>query len=290
MSRDLQQLQHWLQSVITHPGGVQPGINSEQAREQIDLSPAEVESVITRSAALSSLERLGIYANAYSARLLQCLAEEYPALHHAVGADSFNSFAFGYLQVYPSTSYTLGQLSKQFPVYLQETRPEKTENQPDWADFIIDLATLERTYSDVFDGPGIEEDELSLSDGLDRVTPERWLDCRLAPVPCLRLLRCEFPVHEYASSVRKQQDAQIPEPRRTWLVITRRDYIVRRIAVSQNEFIALQSLMENNTVEQTLQIVLETSQQQPEALGTRLQRWFQNWAANHFFNRIITPE
>lgn len=287
--RTLEQIQRWLQSVIAHPSGVVSGIESATARDQIEIAPEEIETVITRSRALSSVERLGIYAHAYYARLLQCLAEEFPALHHAVGTDTFNSFAFGYLQAHPSTSYTLADLSARFPRYLQETRPARAGKQPDWADFIIDLATLERTYSEVFDGQGAEEDTHSLRDELANITPENWLACRLKPLPCLRLLECAYPVHEYATAVRNQQKPPLPEAEPTWLVISRRDYIVRRNAITQAEYVALQSLQQNRTIAETLQMAMDVTRQSPEELTGQLTHWFQSWAAKRYFSRVVLP-
>jgi hypothetical protein len=56
------------------------------------------------------------------------------------------------------------------------------------ADFLIDLATLELTFNEVFDGPGVEGESLLDGDRLLTITPERLLEARLVGVPCLRLL------------------------------------------------------------------------------------------------------
>ena len=76
----LEKVQRWMQSVIMHPEGVEAGLDSETARKHINVSPEQVEQVISPSQALSSVERLAIYANAYYARLLECLGEEFPVL------------------------------------------------------------------------------------------------------------------------------------------------------------------------------------------------------------------
>jgi len=86
-THNLDQLQRWTQSVITHPFGVEQGICSRAATEQIDVESATVEQVITRSKALTSIERLRIYANAYYARLLDCMREFFPALDHTLGEE-----------------------------------------------------------------------------------------------------------------------------------------------------------------------------------------------------------
>src|ERR1700693_5287793 len=105
--RQLAQIQRWLQAVITHPDGVEAGLASSEARDQIDVDPGRVEQVVDPSKRRTSIERLEVYANAYYARLLECLRDEFPALLHAVGEEVFDGLAFEYLPSYPSQSYTL---------------------------------------------------------------------------------------------------------------------------------------------------------------------------------------
>ena len=95
-------MQRWFQAVVTHPAGVEGGAGSEEAQRLIRLKRGELEAVIRRSKNLTAAERLAIYANAYYARLLECLAAYFPVLQSALGEDVFESFAFEYLQHYPS--------------------------------------------------------------------------------------------------------------------------------------------------------------------------------------------
>ena len=122
---DVDQLQRWMQTVIMNLGGAQQGVASEEARQLIGVGPEDAEQVVTRSQALTALERLDIYNRAYFARLLECLREEFPTLLHALGEEAFDDFAIAYLHRYPSRSYTLNQLGVNFPRYLAETRPEE---------------------------------------------------------------------------------------------------------------------------------------------------------------------
>src|SRR5713226_137689 len=108
--RDLGQIQRWMQATIMHPVGVAEGMASTEARRHIDVGPDAAETIVNRSQALSALERLAIYGYAYYARLLECLREEFPVLKHALDEEVFDAFAVGYLQQYPSRSYTLFQL------------------------------------------------------------------------------------------------------------------------------------------------------------------------------------
>src|SRR6266404_6090912 len=232
----LGQIQRWMQATIMHPVGVAEGVASEPSRSQIDVGPDDIETVVTRSRAQTALERLEIYSHAYYARLLECLREEFPVLKHALGEEVFDAFAVGYLQQYPSRSYTLFQLGANFPRYLAETRPEASEGADlpvDWPDFLIDLATLELTFNEVFDGPGVEGEDLLEAGQLQAVAPERLLEARLVSVPCLRLLALNYPVHRYFTAVRRHEDPLMPGPAATFLAVTRRRYVVRHYELSR---------------------------------------------------------
>ena len=284
---ELQRIQHWMQAVIMHPEGVAAGIESPESRSVLDVAIDQVESVIHRSTAQTSIERLDIYANAYYARLLEVLAAEFPALVHALGEKLFQEFAFGYLQQYPSQSYTLSELSAKFPEYLARTRPvnESADTEPDWADFLVDLATLERTYSDVFDGRGVEGQQLLNTDELREITLDRWPGVRLVPVPCLRLLRLRFAVHEYASAVRRKENPELSAPSPTWLVVTRRNYVVRRIAIDETEFLALAALVGGGSIADSLNAAQDRWSGDVDQLATEVQRWFRDWSAAGYFLR-----
>lgn len=290
-TRSLEDLQRWMQAVISHPAGIERGIRSEGAREHIEVEPEEVDRIVLPSHRLSSLERLRIYGNAYYARLLECLREEFPALRHAVGEEAFDGFALGYLQRHPSQSYTLGELARHFPEFLSQTRPPEPadELRPNWADFVIDLATAERVYSEVFDGPGVEQGRVLQAEDVASLTAGQWLEARLIPVPCLRLLKVAYPVHEYISALRRQAPIPIPAPQPTHLAITRRDYVVRRRAVSPEEFGLLALLADGAAVGDAIERVANSAGDDLEALAGKLHEWFQGWALAGYFERVELP-
>jgi hypothetical protein len=286
---ELGQIQRWMQAAIMHPVGVAEGIASAAARRHIDVGPDEAETVVTRSRALTALERLSIYSYAYYARLLECLREEFPVLTHALGQDVFDAFAVGYLQQYPSLSYTLFQLAANFPRYLAETRPEEDEAEglpADWPDFLIDLATLELTFNEVFDGPGVEGEDLLDAGQLESLSPECLLEARLVGVPCLRLLSLRHPVHNYFTAVRRHEDPGPSLPAETWLAVTRRRYVVRHYELSGPAYQLLNALLAGESVGRAISRAVEAVGPDLEHLPANLWMWFHDWAAQGFFRAV----
>jgi hypothetical protein len=286
---DLGQIQRWMQAAIMHPAGVAEGIASVAARGHIDVRPDEAETVVTRSRALTALERLAIYGYAYYARLLECLREEFPVLKHALGEELFDAFAVEYLEQFPSRSYTLFQLGTNFPRFLAQTRPDREEEEstaPSWPDFLIDLATLERTFNEVFDGPGMEGEPPLAADTLHGVSPERLLEARLTAVPCLRLLALRYPVHHYFTAVRRHQDADLPVPAETWLAVTRRRYVVRHYELSRPAYRLLHALLAGESLGQAIRQAVEADGPDLDRLSANLWTWFHDWSAEGFFRAV----
>lgn len=291
----LDELQRWMQAVITHPGGVTAGVDSAAARDQIVLTSNQADRVVTRSRALTALERLDIYNRAYFGRLLECLREEYSVLAAALGNDVFDAFAVAYLEKHPSQSYTLGRLGESFPEYLEETRPCNGSDAgatADWPDFMIDLARLERTVNEVFDGPGAEGESLLSSERMQAIAPERWPFARLVCVPCLRLLKLRYPVNDYFTAIRRGgeeagAEPPIPNPQTSYVAVSRRDYRVMRYPLERVQFELLTALHEKLPVGTAIERAAAVATQTDAQLAGDLQTWFRTWTAEGFFRDVI---
>jgi hypothetical protein len=295
-ANNLDRIERWMQAVIMHPAGVQSGICSEDAQRQFPVSPEQVEQVVTRSESLTAIERLGIYANAYYARLLECLRQEFPSLAHALGEDAFDAHAVNYLRERPSTSYTLADLGADFPKFLARSIPEADASAGDeapgfrtWMSFLIELAGVERLYSEVFDGPGVEGQRLLEAARLEAIPPSNWPQVRLIPVCCLKLLTLRFPVHEYITAVRQKLDPAPPQRADTYLAVTRRNYIIRRVPLSRPQFLLLSALVGGTPVGEAIGQAATSFEGGDNELADSLRHWFFDWAAAGFFKSVSKP-
>jgi len=289
--KPLRQLQAWMQSVLMHPGGVVEGMGSADAEQHLAVAPGDIESVIARSQKLSSVERLEVYARAYYARLLECLRAEFPVLAKAMGEDLFDQFAVDYLQRYPSNSYTLSDLGSRFPEFLAETRPPAEQrDEPDWCDLLIDLARLERTFDEVFDGPGVENLPTLDTNELQAIPQDRWAEIRLIPAPCLRLVQFRFPVGRYYRALRDGDEAAPPAAEPTSLAVTRRDFICRHYELTGDEFDLLSAVVGSQTLERAIaSLVANRDSPDTKRLVNRIHDWFRRWAREGFFLRAEVP-
>ncbi len=319
--RPLDRVQRWMQAVIMHPAGVLAGINSDSARAEIPIDPARIEQIIGRSQALGSLDRLAVYANAYYARLLECLREVFPIVCRTMGTDIFDHFALSYLQKYPSQSYTLNDLGARFAQFLDETRPPtpaeaapnalQADDLPDlsadWPRFVVDLAALEWTIGEVYDSPGVEKTGSMQRQDLESIPPDRRMSAHLQLAPCVRLLEFRFPANDFYARMRelpyerdRERDGEvnggedngaeavagelpIPPPAPTYLALSRRNYVVRRYPLDRIQFELLNELSKGKTIAEALSVAAADCDLSDDELAARLHEWFAQWTANQFF-------
>ncbi len=282
---DLTAVQRWMQSVLMHPQGIVPGLQSPSAQSNLSITWDDLEQVVAPSPTLSGAQRLAIYHHGYFARLFECMSKQFPALQHALGEELFREFTRIYLYDYPSTSYTLAELGRRFPDFLEETRPDRNappEARESWPDFMIELARLEWTTFAIFDGPGTE--------GMSLPAKAEWTQLidadptrPLALAPCLRVFQCSYPVHDYYHAVRRGQAPELPLPQETWLAVTRKDFRVGIYALQPLQYAFLNAMQEGQTVCQAIASATAAGNLTDDTLRARLRTWLTTWLAWGFF-------
>jgi hypothetical protein len=144
--------------------------------QQHMLTDGDATALITGTAARQSLG-LGIYANAYRARLLETLADAYQKTQAVMGESAFETAALGYIAAHPPTTRSLRWYGDDFDAHLATHHAQ----QPAHAE----IACLDWALRKAFDGP--DADPLQAS-ALSELPPEAWSTLRLVPVPTTELL------------------------------------------------------------------------------------------------------
>lgn len=298
---ELAAMQCWFQAVISEPGGVSAGLRSAGARAVFDVGAETLNQWVLPSRRLSSQQRLEIYANAYFARLLECLRAEFPLLAAAAGREAFDGLALGYLLAHPSRSYSLNRLGASLAEYLSCARPPRDDDAscpsaPDWADLLVDLAQLEWAVNEVFDGPGSEALPRRLGSELAALDVNA-ATVRIKTCPSLRCLAFRFPVHDYYTRLKdavRQREAQDtpageldvspPAPSSSYLALVRRDYVVWRHPLSSPQYALLGELQQGGTLAEAIGAAAAyLPDQGAEAkLAGSLAEWFREWTLAGF--------
>jgi len=287
----LDAVQRWFQAVITHPNGVEEGVSSQEAQRIAHLRRDEIERIVRRSRQLSAEERIGIYAFAYYARLLEVLGEGFPSLRRLLGQEVFEGFAFEYLERYPSRSYTLDHLGARFPRFLEETRSADAGEPPAWPELLVDLALLEWEIAKVFDGPGLEAERPLAPADLEALGAERFASARLVAAPSLRLLAFRFPVNDLYTEIRNAGEGDeiaLPSPAPERLALCRSDFIVRRYPLRPWQHVLLEALVAGGTVGEAIARAAAVAEADESTAFSEdeIGRAFGAWTAAGFFRAL----
>jgi hypothetical protein len=197
-------------------------------------------ALLQGSAELTAADRLSVYANAYFARLHDALRDDFPALARALGADAFHDLVKTYLMVHPPGRPSLREAGAALPGHL--AADPFAAIFAGCCAYAADLAVLELAIVEVFYAPdarAVARAELAA------VAPDRWPALRFALAPALRIVRCDWPVHEIRERFDREEDgaawaaapALAPEP--TALRVFRTGERVRYRAMPRDEHDAL---------------------------------------------------
>lgn len=160
MSTALKQIQIALQDYLLNP-----------QREPDDL--------VVETARMKRSTRLGIYANAYRARMVEAMAVDYKALKMYLGDDAFETLILAYLDAHPSQYFSMRWVGGKLGEFIQTTAPYR-----DHLD-LYELARFEWALCHAFDA----SDSVALRvEGLALLSPEQWPALTLQFAPSLQVL------------------------------------------------------------------------------------------------------
>jgi hypothetical protein len=142
----------------------------------------ELAAAIAETPPLSVQARLGIYRHAYTARLIEALAETYPMLQRLLGEEQFEHLCTRFIDAHPSRHRSIRWYGRELAGFLALTRP--FEEQP----MLAELARLEWTLSEVFDAADAGTIDRA---ALASVEPARWAELGFRFHPSLRRLDLE---------------------------------------------------------------------------------------------------
>jgi hypothetical protein len=253
---DLESLTRWFQDQVVGGRGV-----------------ASADRFILPSPTLRPEQRMGIYADAYLARMIEAIEKDFPAVAHHLGPARFRAACRGYLERFPSRSRLLNPLGRNLPVYLSD-RPAAR-----------DLARVEAAMSEVFDAEAAEP--LRPAD-FSKIAPERLARARLAFVPAFRLLELDHDVNPYIDAVKREQP-KLPRLKRTpsWIAVYRKEFRVWRLDLTAPAHAALSALHRGRTVSQAVAAAARAWTGTPERLQSEIRRWFGEWVSEGLFANVM---
>jgi hypothetical protein len=243
-------------------------------------------SFIAPNSKLSSFERLEIYNRQYWFRILNALAEDFPALRSVIGGRAFDAMSVAYLSVYPSKSFTLRNLGSKLPEWL-EKNPHFAGRR---ASFAQDVARIEWAFVEAFDAAEREPltlEQISTLDG----------SSHLALQPHLQLIELEYPVDDLVLNLHKAEKrqateaglkheeddhapAKLPVLRRkpTWLAAHRVDFSVYYLRLKRGEFHTLRAICAGRPIAEAIEAGVTNARVPASRRPQLVRQWFTAWA------------
>lgn len=262
-SHPLHDVQRWLMTVMTAPGGADHGLTL--ARHRFGFT---ADDLIRAGGVASPLRRLGVYADGYLQRLYDCLSADYPMLERLMGRDVFGFFARAYLWENPSGSTTLYDLGIGFPDFLARHLPAGTDPDDSVALLPIELARLERARTEVLRARGMEQASAAKppSAHLLGLAPDPAMTW--AVPPCVRLLALRLDLIPFWQAMEAGEAVPAcPGIAPCHVAVSRVRYRVSMHALSDWQYAALSALRDGDPLAAALGAIARTDMTPAQALA-----------------------
>ncbi len=227
----LEDLQGWLQCVINTRGDLREKLCRANHGYQLNHN-----DIIADKRQIPAYKRLEIYTTGYVLRLLECMRADYPALISYWGEPMFDTFARAFIVTLPPQSYTLFEMSQRFPKFLKDTKPPDEvvpASQRALLDLPADIAELERTQLTVLRAKGLEKaPPAPITSEFDLLN----YALQIKAAPCLELLTLRFAVIGYLAELANGETPEPPPPKTTSIAISRVQYQLRAIELTQWQY------------------------------------------------------
>ena len=212
---------------------------------------------------------LEVYRNAYTARLIAALRDNYLVLHRVMGDESFDTLALRYLEAHPSRTPSIRWFGDGLADFMAT---DEDLPHPCFADFArMDWAL--RAAFDAADAPSLRAEDLA---GLQ---PEQSFSLH----PSVRLVALDWAIEAAWRALRQAitdeatDDPELPEPeaQEHWLLVWRQALEVRWRSLEPLEAALLQAVQAGENFASLAEIAATHvgAEAAPAALVQALQTW-----------------
>lgn len=270
----LRETQQLLWRLISAPDGV-PAALADPGR----APPGGLDAVVRGDDRLGAAERVGIYASMYFFRLLDCLTEDFPALHAVVGHQRFHELARDYLTAHPSEHFSVRMLGRHLGEFLEGHA--LSAGRP----WLADLARFEWALLEAFDAP----DAPPIGrDRLGSVRAEDWAGLRFTLTPSLRVLEARAPVQEVWSAAAAGREPPSLAGAATALRVWREGLRVFHRTIDEVELAALRAVGRGETFAGLCEAAAATLGEE-RAAAERVLALLQRWLADALIVDLAGP-
>ncbi len=163
---------------------------------------SDIASHIISTENFNNTLRLAIYGNAYQSRLVEALANDYPAVNYLIGEDDFDRLSLAYTKTHPSTHYSLRWFGKDFAQFL--TNHNIYSKRP----YLAELANFEWAFVNAFDAKNT--DVLEVKDAAI-IPPDAWPNLQMFLHPSVCIVTCKWNCLSIWQSMKNKTSVPTPK-------------------------------------------------------------------------------
>lgn len=189
-------------------------------------SAVSIVALMAPHQALSQVEALAIYNNAYHQRLIQISSELYPVLYHTLGDDVYSRLWLEYIAKYPPRPGPMGLLGEHLLVFARQ------HVQFGQLPALLDIIELESLLISLFD----KADEPALTRPMLQALPiDQWPVMRWQPKQDWALMHSRFDLEAYWTLMQAHLAQETAMPGETGFAVPLHEpaqtiyYLVRRV-------------------------------------------------------------
>lgn len=267
--------QRWFLDVVSHPQSVAAAVEDAPLMSVIGATSAdELERMVTAGPMLSARERLGIYHYSYRARLVDCLADDYPAVKYVLGDDAFDSLCRSVIARHPSDRPNLNFYGRWLAHYCAALKKPSPRER-----FVRELADLEWAMVEVFHAHAAPTFSI---DALRAIPAERWEHVRLRPSQTVRILEFSHPANRFFQAWRTDQEPSVPAASWSATAVYRQGFTIWRMDLTRPMADLLRRLWAGEALGTALEAISGQVDDQQQ-LAESVMRWFSEWVSGGFF-------
>lgn len=215
-----------------------------------------------------AMQRLGVYAHAYRARLLEVLRGDFPGLRALTGDQEFERLALAYVAATPSPHFNVRWYGDRLAAFARERAPwpERPE--------LAAMAELEWAIGLAFDAADAPVLRFA---NVAALAPTDWPRLCLQPHPSLHKLTLSHNVDAVRRALDRDETVPAPQslvPAQPWIA-WRKDSIVRHRRLEDDEAAALDTVAQGNNFAMLCERLCEWYA--PEAVAGRAAALLRRW-------------
>jgi hypothetical protein len=210
----------------------------------------------------------GVYRNAYWARLVEALGNDFPGLKALLGDQAFDRMARAYIAQHPSQHPSIRWAGRKLAEFLAREAPYRDDP------WLADMARFDWALAFAFDAPGAPAAGLA---DLACVPPESWGSIRIGFHPTLDAFPIATPVDEARPQLLEDAEVSLDRDARCEraIVAWRIEDDVKFRAIDMLEYAALRAVRDGATFGDVCELVAQ--QVDTDAAPLRAAQILQGW-------------